>query len=662
VRPRLQGGAAAADAYMVPAWMRWSQTSDGVPIVMGDGGDEVLDAGIVFGVGPCDETLTTSGFSHLVEHLVLRGLEADVVNGSIQASLTELRIRGSRAAIAGFFAEAGRRLTALPTDDLDVERRVLGAERDFRGPGRPEFLETMPIRFGWRGLGLESLFESGLRVATPDAVTGWAQRWFTASNAICWSTGDVGTVRLGLPHGARPAHDCRPRLADPGWVPAATSSVGLSFVTDLSPAGRLLNSLLARRVEAVLRHEQGLVYTIQPLTIVLPDCVYSVLWLPEVGAHAEAVIDVSMTTLEQLAEEGPRDDEIHERIAAWRRVGEDPQNRADALFDAARLRLIGQEPIGDTDPPADALMSQAVTARDSAIVRVPRGTRVGHRMKRLETQPSDRIKGRTFAGATRWGRMPIPIGPLQRLTLSAEGVCVRALRVRQSMRFDACDGAIVQPGGEVILLGNRGDWLIVRPNLYVRRRRVTAEVLRHIPESNVVLPEPEARRVVEAAGGQIDLRTPEALAFARYLPPSEAILAFAELVSADGRRVLVVTDRRTLVADVRPNGLRDISSVHHVDVRGTHRRGLAHDALVLDLEERELALTFKRAADIAAIRALIATQAANARALGDEAADDDQNERPIRHLRYQDILRGPAALAAVTVGLGAAAIGDLGWV
>lgn len=385
VRHRLQDGTAAADADMVPAWMRWSQTSDGVPLVIGDCDDELLDAGIVFGVGPCDETLTTSGFSHLVEHLALRGLEPELVNGSVQASLTEIHIRGTRVEIAGFFAEAGRRLTALPTDDLDVERRVLGAESDFRGPGQPGFLEMMPIRFGWRGLGLESLFESCLRMAIPEAVTGWAQRWFTASNAICWSTGDPGAVRLGLRHGRRPGRDCRPRLTDPGWVTTATSSVGLSFVTELSPAGRLLNSLLARRVEAVLRHERGLVYTVEPLTSLLPDCVYSVLWLPEVGAHAEAVTDLSMTILDQLAEEGPGDDEIHETIAVWRRDGEDPQNRAAALFDAARLRLIGQEPIGDTDPPADAVMSQAVAARDSAIVRVPRGTRVGHRIKKLET-------------------------------------------------------------------------------------------------------------------------------------------------------------------------------------------------------------------------------------------------------------------------------------
>jgi zinc protease len=639
--------------------MRWSETADGVPLVTGDCEDELLDAGIVFGVGPSDETLATSGLSHLVEHLALRGLETDGVNGSVHASLTEVHIRGTRAEISGFFSEMGRRLSALPTEDLDVERRVLGAESNFRHPGRPESLEMMPIRFGWLGLGL--VFETGLRLATPESATAWARRWFTASNAVCWSTGDPGNLRLGLPVGDRPTRECRPRLTDAGWVPAATSSVGLSFVTEPSRAGRLLNSLLARRVEAVLRHEQGLVYAVRPVTMPLPDCVYSLLWLPEVVTHAEAVADASLTALEELAEQGPGEAAIHDTIAHRQRFGDDPQNRIAALFDAAELRLIGQRPIDALDPPsAEAVRIQAMAARRSALVRVPRGTRVGHRLKKLETESSAPIKGRTFAGAIRCGRMPIPIGPLQRLAVSEEGVTVRALRIRRSLRFDACDGAIVQPGGEVILLGNRGNWLVVRPEKYFRRRRVTAEVLRHLPETSVVPPEPEARRVVEAAQGKLDLQTPEALAFARYLPPCEPILAFAALVSADGRRVLVATDRRTLVADVRPSGLRNISSLHHVDVRRTHLRGLAHDALVLELEEREVALTFTRTSDAAAIRTLIEACAQRARDLGDEAVDDAQNERPIAHLRYQDILRGPAALAAVTVGLGGGLVSDLG--
>jgi hypothetical protein len=227
------------------------------------------------------------------------------------------------------------------------------------------------------------------------------------------------------------------------------------------------------------------------------------------------------------------------------------------------------------------------------------------------------------------------------------------------MRFDACDGAIVQPGGEVWLLGNRGAWLTIKPNLYLRRDRVTAEVLRHLPESGVVPAEPEERRVKHAAAGRIELGTAETVAFAQHLPPAEPILAFADLVAADGRRVLVATDRRMVIADISAGRLQNVSSIHHVDVRGTHRRGLGHDVLVLELERSELALPFKRAADIGAIETLIVAHAQRARETGDEPVEDEQNERPINHLRYQDLLRPPTALAAVTVGLGAGLIGDL---
>jgi hypothetical protein len=227
------------------------------------------------------------------------------------------------------------------------------------------------------------------------------------------------------------------------------------------------------------------------------------------------------------------------------------------------------------------------------------------------------------------------------------------------MRFDACDGAIVQPGGDVWLLGSRGAWLAVKPKLYLRRDRVTEEILSHLPSAAIVPVAPAERRITQEAADHIELDTAETIAFAAHLLPSEPILAFAELASVDGRRVLVASDRRMLIADVRAGVLRNLSSIHHVDVRGTHLRGLAHDVLVLELERSEVALAFKRSSDIRAIETLIIAGSQRARESGGEAADDDENARPIRRLRYQDLLRPPTALAAVTVGLGAGMVGGL---
>ena len=208
--PSLKVVISLSDIDAMPEWIRSSRTLDGVRLLTGDGDDELLDAGIVFGVGHCDETLATSGFSHLVEHLALRGLEGDGVNGSVRGAVTEFHIRGTRAQIGEFFEQLGPRLAAPPIEDLNVERRVLLAESDYRARERPDSLDMLPIQFGWRGLGLESLFETGLRSVTPEALTGWARRWFTRSNAICWSTADLSAMRLNLPDGTLPAHDCRP--------------------------------------------------------------------------------------------------------------------------------------------------------------------------------------------------------------------------------------------------------------------------------------------------------------------------------------------------------------------------------------------------------------------------------------------------------------------
>jgi hypothetical protein len=57
--------------------------------------------------------------------------------------------------------------------------------------------------------------------------------------------------------------------------------------------------------------------------------------------------------------------------------------------------------------------------------------------------------------------------------------------------------------------------------------------------------------------------------------------------------------------------------------------------------------------------ALIVAQSHRARETSEEAVEDDQNERPIKHLRYQDLLRPRTALAAITVGLGAGMFDDL---
>src|SRR5918911_1288102 len=95
---------------------------DGVPVFWADVPGPFTGA-IRFRVGYADETLPTSGVTHLVEHLALRqfgGGPNRGYNGHVGPLFTTFHSDGAPEEVARFLESTCRAFAALPLDALEV--------------------------------------------------------------------------------------------------------------------------------------------------------------------------------------------------------------------------------------------------------------------------------------------------------------------------------------------------------------------------------------------------------------------------------------------------------------------------------------------------------------------------------------------------------------
>ncbi|MEV0889734.1 hypothetical protein [Promicromonospora sp. NPDC050262] len=178
--------------------------SDGVPVLLAPR-EGNLGAGIVFRVGTAHETLATSGITHLVEHLALRGqvLSEAHLNGQTHADVTVFHVAGSVHDVVSYLNDVCASLQDLPLDQIETEKDILRSEAEGRNPGFGGALRVN--RHGARGYGLAGYGERGLDRITPAEVRQWAARMFTRENAVAWVTADAlpAGLDLSLPSGER---------------------------------------------------------------------------------------------------------------------------------------------------------------------------------------------------------------------------------------------------------------------------------------------------------------------------------------------------------------------------------------------------------------------------------------------------------------------------
>ena len=402
---------------------------DGVPVFWADLDAPYMGA-LVFRVGFADETLPTSGMTHLVEHLALWQFAGDQpyeYNGMVEPHRTIFYASGTGEQVGEFLSLTAAALAEPPVEKIDVERRILGTEEEGGGAGLVTFHRW--LRYGATGHGLSYYRALGLRRADADGVAAWSRRYFNGGNAAVWLSGPPPEgLTLRLPHGERQAP--AEAIVTPHAFPVffhddARDLVGLSARGRAGAALPAAIRIAGRRVRRQLRYELGVSYDVgHDVDVVDAETRVHFLWADCLGENAQTCLDEMLAIVARLAEEGPTEEELATEAERSRAMLADPDAVRGHLDFCVEAELLGRpqrspEELVEED---EALTAEAVaaalrTALETAIVSAPEGT------KRPEwlNPPGDHggeIEGETFWERRRlWERRK-----RGRLVVGADGV------------------------------------------------------------------------------------------------------------------------------------------------------------------------------------------------------------------------------------------------
>ena len=329
-------------------------TIDGVPVFRPSKAmSGPLRACLTFRVGRADETLATSGITHVVEHLALSaiGQRPYEWNGMVDATFTRFVVAGTPGEVAAHLGAVCDGLRDLPLERLEPELRVLRAEeRRYR----PSLLSAdLFQRFGARGFGLLDMAELGLRRLRADEVAAWAAQSFNRSNAALVLSGPVpkGT-RLELPDGLPRVAPYRqvvlpslPACIGVG-VPGAALSLTAEGMHGVGTGARILRDRAYHR----LRQELAISYAVETDGLDLgPEHLLLQVTADATDDQALAVRDELAQAAMDLAERGPTTDEIAQELRTAERAWGEEDAPLGWVNRAATNRLWGAEEISPED-------------------------------------------------------------------------------------------------------------------------------------------------------------------------------------------------------------------------------------------------------------------------------------------------------------------------
>ena len=431
-------------------------TVDGVPVFWTSGGER-LSAGLVFRVGRADETLVTSGITHLLEHLVLFPIErADLhVNGVTSPGATTFRLDDADAdEVVAFFGAVCAGLRNPPVDRLEAEKAILRTE----GSGREGPAGDLCLwRYGPAGFGLTSFPEYGLGAVTGEDVRAWAATHFTRGNAVLWINGGAPPpeLRLDLPEGQRTPYpkavDVLPRL--PAYFTAPVNAAVFDMVVPRSRAAMLYAAVLDRRLYAHLRRELGISYT-AAARYQVRDAEHAVVTavadaLPDRRADmCRALVDIVI----DLSREAPSEAEL----ATARTLVDRAASAAASAEDLLAGALADVRP----DEPEPDLLAVARQALDGALAMLPEGCAIGR--AGFVRAPSGSPAAVPGDGRVLRNRPE----SAARLIIGREGVTVRNGLQIATVRYADCRGMLAWPDGARRLFGADAVTVSIEPTMW----------------------------------------------------------------------------------------------------------------------------------------------------------------------------------------------------
>ena len=514
-------------------------------------------ASLMFRVGIADETLSTCGITHLVEHLALftLGRRDHEYNGFVDDSRCVFYASGEEDEVLEFLRLVSSAVADLPEERLEAERRVLRAEA---GHGGDVHSRLRAHRYGAGGYGLVNYHEIGLRWLGAEQVKAWARERFTAGNAVLWMTREPPEdLGLELPGGERFAAP-EPQPLDveyPAYLAEGTGGVAVTAVGKRGTALRTATSIAADRLYDQVRRERGLAYApygnYGPIgagdthLIFGSDCS---------DDDAPAVLDVLWSTVRGLAEDGAEEAEIERYRKLATRDLDEPDSRRGELDVLAADELTGAGPAPRSEwlPELEALTGEQVAEAFSEAMRTALLLGVNNvkapapglrpfcvrQPKPVETG-CHKLKG---AG---------PANPAE-IRIDDRGITHRSdTDSLVTVEWDACAAVERHPEGSLTLIGCHDCSVTVAPLAWDEGERIVEQVLAHVPPE-LVIPSSDAEpaaAVSQAAEAQLDApqRVGGALTtLARALKVGEEPVELAEGMSEGVRGVFALTTKRVL--------------------------------------------------------------------------------------------------------------------
>ncbi|MDF2846830.1 MAG: peptidase [Oerskovia sp.] len=428
-------------------------------------------AGLFFRVGSADETLATSGITHLVEHLALHGrqLSDGHHNGVTAESYTLFHVRGSDEEVVAYLNNVCAALQDLPVQRLEVEKQVLRTEAQRRagGPFRP----MRQWRYGARTYGLAGYDELGARRLGEDDVRAWARTHFTRDNAVLFVTGGAlpDGLDLSLPSGSRMPtpvpSSALPRT--PAFFRGEDGNVVLDAVVERSAAAVVLAQVAARALFHDVREEGGYSYT--------ADADYSrrdashatfTLYADALPQQQSAVVGGMIDTVARLRLGAIEQAELDSARAQLLK-GFDAPDLVSGLLATYALDVLLHHPV--KAPEVSRAELEAVTVEDlrrvatdvwsDALLQVP--GRAGAEWAGLAAAPQ------SSESAVDGIRYPRIDDPDVALVIGLAGVSLTTPHGAATVRFDECQLLSKRPDGARTLIGADGFHVVVEPNLHV---------------------------------------------------------------------------------------------------------------------------------------------------------------------------------------------------
>ncbi|GHK00475.1 hypothetical protein SY2F82_22720 [Streptomyces sp. Y2F8-2] len=449
-------------------------TVQGIPVLHAPRPGDIT-AGLFFRVGRADETLATSGVTHLVEHLALHrlGMSDGHYNGATANTYTLFHVTGGEHEVVAYLNDVCAALRDLPLERLETEKEILRTEAAGRANG---VNSQMPLwRYGAQGYGLSSYDELGTWGLTAEQVGDWAGTRFTRDNAVLWITGDrvPDGLDLTLPTGHRiPAPAASSALpVTPAYIRGDDGHVVFNSVLRRSTSAAVFADVLGRALFQDLRHEGGYSYTAEA-DYSPRDADFATLtaYADALPKKQAAVVGGFVDTLARLRAGRIEQAELDSARGKMLKRYDTPGLGAALLPSYALSLLLGHRILSPEQHMAELravtvadLREVAREAWDGGLLQVPtRGA------DWAGFAPAPQYSSSALTGT----RHPSLEDDGVTLVIGAEGVSLLLPGGPVTVRYDACAAMTTRPDGSRVLTGLDGFRVAVEPTLF---EGVTAE-------------------------------------------------------------------------------------------------------------------------------------------------------------------------------------------